>query len=300
MKFAKTLQQVVSTSDPEWAPLFMNYKYLKKRINAIKIMNNTYSNSLPQADAGIENSSSPHETSKRSITESIGERDFFKALHAELRKSSEFFRAAEQQMVIRIARIKEGARQLRETFTVTHENLDQMIMAACLKLYKDLLMLENYAIINFCGFSKILKKHDKNTGFVTRDRFMNNTVSRHEHLCKYEVLKRIIKETEDLFVEISKISHTNTKLSLQTDERISIESILNLKFQAIRFKKSVCGDEVDSAEEASTLDPPNKFSRRPEEEDANNGDTEKTEAAPKISPCEDKEPSSLFKRRRLD
>ena len=39
---------------------------------------------------------------------------------------------------------------------------------ALYRFYKDLLMLENYAIMTFCAFSKILKKHDKNTGFKTR------------------------------------------------------------------------------------------------------------------------------------
>lgn len=35
---------------------------------------------------------------------------------------------------------------------------------AARSLYKDLMMLENFAIMTFCAFSKILKKHDKNTG----------------------------------------------------------------------------------------------------------------------------------------
>ena len=39
-------------------------------------------------------------------------------------------------------------------------------------------MLENYAVLNFCGLSKILKKHDKSTGFVTREKFMMNMVIR--------------------------------------------------------------------------------------------------------------------------
>jgi hypothetical protein len=39
-------------------------------------------------------------------------------------------------------------------------------------------MLENYAVLNYCGLSKILKKHDKCTGFVTREKFMINMVVR--------------------------------------------------------------------------------------------------------------------------
>jgi len=29
------------------------------------------------------------------------------------------------------------------------------------RFYRDALMLENFAIMNYCAFSKILKKHDK-------------------------------------------------------------------------------------------------------------------------------------------
>ena len=32
------------------------------------------------------------------------------------------------------------------------------------KFYTDLLLLENFAVMNYCGFGKILKKHDKVTG----------------------------------------------------------------------------------------------------------------------------------------
>jgi SPX domain protein involved in polyphosphate accumulation len=35
------------------------------------------------------------------------------------------------------------------------------LLTACVKFYRDVLMMENFAIMNYCGFSKILKKHDK-------------------------------------------------------------------------------------------------------------------------------------------
>lgn len=47
---------------------------------------------------------------------------------------------------------------------IVEGNPNRRLMAACVKLYKDLLLLENFAIMNYCGFSKILKKHDKVTG----------------------------------------------------------------------------------------------------------------------------------------
>lgn len=68
------------------------------------------------------------------------------------------------QFMVRQARVKEGWRQLLLPHIIVEGNPNKRLMAACVKLYKDLLLLENFAIMNYCGFSKILKKHDKVTG----------------------------------------------------------------------------------------------------------------------------------------
>ena len=36
----------------------------------------------------------------------------------------------------------------------------------------DLIMLESFTVVTFSGLSKILKKHDKVSGFDTRAKFM--------------------------------------------------------------------------------------------------------------------------------
>lgn len=68
------------------------------------------------------------------------------------------------QFKVRQGRVKEGWRQLMLPNIIVDGNPGKRLMAACVKLYKDLLLLENFAIMNYCGFSKILKKHDKVTG----------------------------------------------------------------------------------------------------------------------------------------
>lgn len=70
------------------------------------------------------------------------------------------------KFLVRQERLKEGWRQLLLPNIIVEGNPTKRLMAACVKLYKDLLLLENFAIMNYCGFSKILKKHDKLTGQV--------------------------------------------------------------------------------------------------------------------------------------
>lgn len=99
------------------------------------------------------------------------------------------------------------------------------MLAACVKFYKDVLLLENYAIMNYCGFSKILKKHDKRTGYVlssisnkvwqtsyliiffrfsTRDAYLTKVVSQ-ENFTKYPFIKRQLREIETIFEEIQSL-----------------------------------------------------------------------------------------------
>jgi len=41
-----------------------------------------------------------------------------------------------------------------------------------LKVYTELLLLDHWVIVSYCGFSKILKKHDRWTGFITKEKVL--------------------------------------------------------------------------------------------------------------------------------
>eukprot|EP00632_Arachnochrysis_sp_CCMP2950_P010767 CAMPEP_0185690650 /NCGR_PEP_ID=MMETSP1164-20130828/1265_1 /TAXON_ID=1104430 /ORGANISM="Chrysoreinhardia sp, Strain CCMP2950" /LENGTH=362 /DNA_ID=CAMNT_0028357243 /DNA_START=308 /DNA_END=1397 /DNA_ORIENTATION=- len=144
------------------------------------------------------------------IARSKPEVAFFRALRAELHKSSRFFKAAEQILEIRRERIAEALRQLQVaaerapgTKSTLLDDAGDKALAACVTYYRDLLLLENYAIINYCGFSKILKKHDKRTGYETRARFMRVCVAP-QPFTHYPRLLEMIKEAEELYHALSK------------------------------------------------------------------------------------------------
>jgi hypothetical protein len=62
----------------------------------------------------------------------------------------------------------------------TQQQLQQyvipMLLISIYKLSRDLLLLESYSIMAFTSFSKILKKHDKVTGYDTKYNFMTKIV----------------------------------------------------------------------------------------------------------------------------
>ncbi len=100
------------------------------------------------------------------IAKSSREVQFFSLLRRELKKSSEFFRKAELEYKIRWERIWDAYLMLKDSsiMIIYDKNTWARLLSACVKFYKDVLLLENFAIMNYCGFSKILKKHDKLTG----------------------------------------------------------------------------------------------------------------------------------------
>ena len=142
-------------------------------------------------------------TSRRCISKVPAEIDFFKELKREVKECSTFFDSSEQAYRLRYQRILEGYITLKEN--EYHDRFSwSRLLRSCINLYRDILLLENFAIMNYSGFSKILKKHDKLTGFSTRDAFMKNVMSK-QNFTQYVTLLELIKLTEDLYEDIAKM-----------------------------------------------------------------------------------------------
>lgn len=112
------------------------------------------------------------EQCKEELGKSPGEIAFFKLLHTEFRKASYFFEKAQTEFEIREERVREGMNIMKQPNSILVNEKWSMLAKSIFRLYKDLLLLETYAIMAYCSFSKILKKHDKVTGHNTRSAFM--------------------------------------------------------------------------------------------------------------------------------
>ncbi len=135
-------------------PYWINYKFLKKKIKEIV-----------EAQGGVKRKSDKATITHPSvISKSACEVEFFLQLKSELKKTSDFFTSTEQLYTIRKARVWEAFHMLKDAGVVHDKNTWTRLLMACVNFYKDVLLLENFAIMSYCGFSKILKKHDKMTG----------------------------------------------------------------------------------------------------------------------------------------
>lgn len=169
----------------------MNYKYLKKKIN--DIVDARAKVNVPIQDKNVQDPGV--------IATHPGEGEFFRALKTELKKASEFFDSSQQLVRIRHERVVNGYKKLLEDGKKYDKNTWSRLLRACVKFYKDVLLLENFAIMNYCGFSKILKKHDKQTGFRTREAFMRNVMSV-QNFTNYPYIQEMLRESEKMFEEM--------------------------------------------------------------------------------------------------
>lgn len=243
MKFCKNLFRVVELSDPEWGPYWMNYKFLKKKINDIVLEQGGTKGRIEEESERRD----PHQ-----LTKSASEVEFFRVLKYELKKTSDFFAMSEQLYKIRHKRVLESHQLLKDNESQSGEgrfdrNSWTRLLSSCVKFYKDVLLLENYAIMNYCGFSKILKKHDKLTGYTTREAYLKNVLNA-QNFTHFPFVMELLRQVEKLFDDIQSMQNA---IPIHREEKLFIEAIRGLNHEAQKLQAeeiSNPGPAVDQAE----------------------------------------------------
>jgi SPX domain len=133
-----------------------------------------------------------------------GEVAFFKLLLAECNKICHFFGRMQEEFILREQRVQEDMAVIEEnaanmpimsTQEVVTEQTRSLVLRSLYHLYKDLMQFETYAIMMYCSFSKILKKHDRVTGYNTRIPFMTKVVNK-ANFASYPVVLEMIQRCE--------------------------------------------------------------------------------------------------------
>ncbi|KAF1780925.1 SPX domain [Phytophthora cactorum] len=195
MKFGKGLLQEILQSNPEWAPFWLNYKILKKRIKAVT-------------------RAAHHAANQRDISESELEVAFFRDLQAELKKISLFYAAEEKRCSFRYQQLRSVLKNLKKREKIEASEA-QRLMFAFVHFYRECIRLENFAVMNYQGFSKILKKHDKMTGYNTRSKYMRRKVNL-SSFSSYPSLLQILSSTEDMFHEVERDVRMASALNIES------------------------------------------------------------------------------------
>ncbi len=177
-----------------------------------------------------------------------GEVAFFKLLNSELKKAVHFFDKAQLEFEIREARVREGIEIMRKANSLMVTEKWSLMAKSLYRLYKDLLLLETYAIMTYCSFSKILKKHDKVTKHNTRIAFMKNVVNK-ANFTHYPKVLAMISRCERLYDEVSQSLILEGKSGLYEDERLFINMIHRLNEQVLDTAEEEGAPDVEERKE---------------------------------------------------
>jgi hypothetical protein len=199
-----------------------------------------------QAQQQQERTSRPGSHDTGSIGKSPGEIAFFKLLHSEFRKAEHFFERAMEEFTIREERVREGMSIMKQPNSIMLHAKWSLMAKGIYRLYKDLLLLETFAIMAYCSFSKILKKHDKVTGYETRIAFMTNIVNK-ANFTHYPHVLEMISRCESLYEDVTGNLLQGGQEGLYEDERLFISMIHRLNEQVLGSEDSKVAERKDAA-----------------------------------------------------
>ena len=160
--------------------------------------------------------------------------EFFVETKKELRGVDSFYRTRETQSSLRMRELCEEVeifialkankrtRNLRST-----RNKLESLKNAVTEFYLSLSLLQNFQQLNYSGFRKVLKKHDKLACSDRGKRFLNDEVCEsHFWRCK-KILNDLIEQTENLMIdklENGNRSKAMNKLRLPSFEKREVRS----------------------------------------------------------------------------
>lgn len=150
MKFGKTMRATVETADPEFAAYYMSYKDLKRHLPD--------NHTAPPATSSLPAVNAP----------------FFRTLKCEVDKVNEFFLDKQEDHVIEAAELSARVRVL---VAAGHAAVDRAAVdrlnARLSDFRASLVRLDEFTSVNYTGFRKILKKHDKKTGLRIQRHYLS-------------------------------------------------------------------------------------------------------------------------------
>jgi SPX domain protein involved in polyphosphate accumulation len=195
MKFGKELLRAVAASEAVVSgDKWLDYKVLKKMLKKMPPTNEP-------AEGIVE---------AEKIINSQVEREFFRALSNELKKVETMF-----------TELKSRSLTLAEEFssppTTPGSGIDspgsrselQERLSRCASAHMFVLLVENYAVLNYCGFTKILKKHDKLRATHTKVRYMSKMVNE-RNFAKFHDVRTALEKLEASFERLSRLAGQQT------------------------------------------------------------------------------------------
>nr|WET17595.1 SPX1 [Phoebe bournei] len=176
MKFLKLLRKLIEGTLPQWRDFFLSYKILKKQLK------------LMYPEAGEAANKRPRLADDVMTRE---EKDFIHLLEVEIEKLNSFFVDQEEEYIIRQKVLQDRA------VNALSSNEELMKLGKdIVDLHGEMVLLLNYSAFNYIGLVKILKKHDKKSGALIRQSFIEEVLQ--QPFYNTDSLNKLVKDCESL------------------------------------------------------------------------------------------------------
>lgn len=197
MKFGKKLRATVDNSYEEWRPMFMSYKDLKECIHPLKRGEGSKDGDSrdPNSDPGrrpplgpgaadgaadgafraatglVRNKSNLYAVRHAETAHS----QFFSTFRHEVDKVNDFFLDKQEDYIIEHRQLSEKVAEYLVPARPTRTEVNRL-RQRLINFHGELVLLENFSTVNYTGFRKILKKHDKKTGTNMRNIYLRTVL----------------------------------------------------------------------------------------------------------------------------
>lgn len=202
MKFGKKILSI-SAASVALTPTetWMDYKKLKKLLKDCELEGKK----REKADEGL-------------LKKSDAEKAFFKLLFGELNKVSRKYRELESKSLQNFILFIQDVEKLKRGKSPSAQQIS-VCLKECAEHHLRFVLLENYAVMNYCGFTKILKKHDKLTGYNTREKYMIKMVNAQPfaYHTKIQLATKLILKEFHLLQSLRQNKKVGTKSLINTN-----------------------------------------------------------------------------------
>lgn len=199
----------------------------------------------PYSESSRKRSKTNRPVASNALVQYPAEVTFFQLLHSELQKCIRFYNRMIEEFNLRVSRLDEGFKIMKQPGFILVQDKRSVLARSAFQVYKDLLLLEAYSIMTYCGFSKILKKHDKVTGRNTRFAFMTIMVNQ-ASFNETNRLLQMIQSCENRYHEATSNLEQEGRGYLQDDERLFLSMVAKLNNEVLVDPDSEGGPLRDS------------------------------------------------------
>ncbi len=146
------------------------------------------------------NASWPFLTDATYLSLPLENQQFFIGLHKEMKKVNQFYEKEESTFFERHQVLKSQIEELEHGHKHDYNAL-HMLKEAFKEHYRSLQLLNNFRVLNYTAYKKIIKKYNKVSGHLpVPNDFLEEQVTTHEKFYSSPVLETMIEETENLFI----------------------------------------------------------------------------------------------------